>query len=141
MLLCVGPAFLLTTYMYRPSLLTTYQPPFTHDHILRRSTCSNLHYIYKGNNWFPLCICLHYNILLQLTFHFSCEDQVSYPWPCGLMKYKQQWTLLSTMCRRFSPDSSHRYASYCWSMYSIIGCQLEEKKRRMKQNERSGYRI
>lgn len=45
----------------------------------------------------------------------SCVEKMSYPWPWGEMKYKQQCTLLSLMFLRFSPISSLRYFSICWS--------------------------
>ena len=49
----------------------------------------------------------------------------SYPWPHGLMKYRQQCTRWSSMLRRFNPDSSRRYESYCSLIYPMIGFQLK----------------
>lgn len=47
--------------------------------------------------------------------HKTCAEKRSYPWPWGEMKYRQQCTLLSVMFLRFSPISSLRYFSICWS--------------------------
>ena len=54
---------------------------------------------------------------------------MTYECPVGGMKYRQQWTLVSGMYFFLAIlCSSFRYLSYCWFMYSRIGCQLKKIK-------------
>lgn len=48
----------------------------------------------------------------------------THPWPEGAMKYRQQWTLLSGISRRFTLDSAFRKSSHLLSMKLMTGCQL-----------------
>lgn len=52
--------------------------------------------------------------------------QITYPWPLGEMKYKQQCTLLSGLNLRFTRDSAFKNSSYLASINWIMGSQLKQ---------------